>query len=77
MQHCGASTPGLVCRLCMELDSSLHQLSMRLVDVIHQEADMVNASRIQAQLKGLAGNGFILHRPNEIGNDREGEQPFR
>jgi len=61
----------------MELDSSLHQLSMRLVDVIHQEADMVNASRIQAQLKGLAGNGFILHRPNEIGNYREGEQPFR
>src|SRR6516164_1066531 len=64
-QHGGASTPGLVCRLCVELDSASHELGMRFVDVIHQEADVVNASGIQAQLKGLAGNGFTTRRPHK------------
>jgi len=49
----------------MELDSARHQLSMCLVDVIDQEADVVNASWIQAQVKGLAGNGFTPRRPHK------------
>src|SRR5215472_8432957 len=62
-QHGGASTPGLIGRLCMESDSARHQLSMHLVNVIHQEADVVNARGIQAQVKGLAGNGFTPRQP--------------
>src|SRR6516164_8464335 len=41
----------------MEFDSARHQLSVRLVDVVHQQADMVNADRIQTQVKGLASDG--------------------
>jgi hypothetical protein len=49
----------------MELDSARHQLSMRLVDVIHQEADVVNARGIQAQVKSPPGDGLTARRPDK------------
>ena len=46
----------------MELDSARHEFRVRLVDVVHQQADVVNADGVQTQVKGLACDGFMPRR---------------
>ena len=46
----------------MELDSARHEFRVCLVDVVHQQADVVNADGIQTQVKGLACDGFTSRR---------------